>query len=188
MLDAAERCFLEWGYAATTMKDIAATAAVSVQTVFGQGSKASLLLRCVDRSLTGDDEEASLLEREEFVRLMGEGPLVDKLDALREIAVHATPRTAPMARVFAAAAAGDPEIAASYAEYGRRRYQDSRAVVGAFERWMRPDLDVDRATDVFWAVFSHETAAALLEERGWSPESYADWLVDTIDRLLLEPR
>ena len=29
VLDAAERCFLEWGYAATTMKDVAATAGVS---------------------------------------------------------------------------------------------------------------------------------------------------------------
>jgi hypothetical protein len=88
--------------------------------------------------------------------------------------------------VFSAAAAGDADIAETYAEYGRRRYQDSRAVVGAFERWLRPGFDLDRATDVFWATFSHETGAALIDDRGWSPERYADWLVDAFDRLLLE--
>ena len=44
MLDAAGRCFVDKGYAGTTMRDVADAAGVSVQTVFGQGSKASLLL------------------------------------------------------------------------------------------------------------------------------------------------
>src|SRR6478672_11318927 len=70
VLDAAGRCFLDKGYAATTMKDVAAEAGVSVQTVFGQGSKAALLLACVDRAVVGDDEEAPLLAREGMVRLI----------------------------------------------------------------------------------------------------------------------
>src|ERR671928_1326692 len=68
VLDAAGRCFLDKGYAATTMKDIAAEAGVSVQTVFGQGSKAALLLACVDRAVVGDDEEVPLRQRDLFVR------------------------------------------------------------------------------------------------------------------------
>jgi hypothetical protein len=42
------------------MKDIAAEAGVSVQTVFSQGGKAALLLACVDRAVVGDDEEVPL--------------------------------------------------------------------------------------------------------------------------------
>src|SRR3954449_8004364 len=85
VLDAAGRCFLEKGYAATTMKDVAAQAGVSVQTVFGQGSKAALLLACVDRAVVGDDEEVPLAERDLFVQLVQAPERAAKLDAAREM-------------------------------------------------------------------------------------------------------
>lgn len=188
VVDAAERCFLEHGYAATTMKDIAAAAGVSVQTVFAQGTKASLLLHCVDRSVRGDDEDVPLLAREDFVRLLGEGSRDVKLDALRSIVLRSSRRAAPMALVFRAAAGADPEIAEAYVEYGQRRYQDVQAVVGAFAPWLRPELGLDRAADVMWAMFSHEADDALLRDRGWSAEAHADWLVDAFERLLLTDR
>src|SRR5690348_212258 len=86
VLDAAGRCFLEKGYATTTMKDVAAAAGVSPQTVFGQGSKASLLLACVDRALVGDDEEVPLARREAFRALVEAPERAAKLDAARELA------------------------------------------------------------------------------------------------------
>src|SRR3954451_22325167 len=98
VLDAAGRCFLEKGYAATTMKDVAAAAEVSVQTVFGQGSKASLLLACVDRAVVGDDEEVPLSRRELFVRLVESPDRADKLAALGEMARKYVPLTVPMIR------------------------------------------------------------------------------------------
>src|SRR5918997_4719993 len=81
VLDAAGRCFLDRGYAATTMKDVAAAAGVSVQTVFGQGSKAALLLGCVDRAVVGDDESTPLAAREPFVRFLEAPDLAGKLAA-----------------------------------------------------------------------------------------------------------
>src|SRR5919205_3682589 len=86
VLDAAGRCFLDKGYAATTMKDVAAQAGVSVQTVFGQGSKAALLLACVDRAVVGDDEEVPLARREPFVRLLDSPDRAEKLAALGDLA------------------------------------------------------------------------------------------------------
>src|SRR4051794_33252175 len=116
VLDAAGRCFLEKGYAATTMKDVAARAGVSVQTVFGQGSKASLLLACVDRAVVGDDEDLPLAQRELFVRPVQIPDRPGKLAALRELVLHFVPTSVPVLRVFAAAAAGDAEIAEAWAE------------------------------------------------------------------------
>src|SRR3954471_13373825 len=84
VLDAAGRCFLRAGYAATTMKDVAAEAGVSVQTVFGQGSKASLLLACVDRAVVGDDEEVPFRQRDLFVRVVDGPDRAGKLAAARE--------------------------------------------------------------------------------------------------------
>jgi AcrR family transcriptional regulator len=188
VLDAAARCFLENGYAATTMKDVAAEAGVSVQTVFGQGSKAALLLACVDRAVVGDDEDVPFARRELFRRVVEEPDRAAKLAAAREMARTYIPQTVPMIRVFADAAAGDPEIAEAWAEYERRRHQDDRLLIGAFEPWLRTGLDVDRATDIFWAVFSHLPVDNLLRVRGWTLDEYADFLVDAVDRLLLEPR
>src|SRR4051795_4121319 len=95
VLDAATRCFLDEGYAATTMKDVAAEAGVSVQTVFGQGSKAALLLACVDRAVVGDDEAVPLARRELFVRFVEASDRAAKLDAAREISRHYVPPTMP---------------------------------------------------------------------------------------------
>src|SRR5438105_8681009 len=86
VLDAAGRCFLDKGYAATTMKDVAAAAGVSVQTVFGQGSKAALLLACVDRAVVGDDEDVPFARRELFQRVLEEPDRAGKFAAAREMA------------------------------------------------------------------------------------------------------
>jgi AcrR family transcriptional regulator len=186
VLDAAGRCFLRSGYAATTMKDVAAEAGVSPQTVFGQGSKASLLLGCVDRAVVGDDEEVPFRQRDLFVRVVEAPDRGDKLAAAREMARRYVPLTAPMIQVFADAAAGDAEIAEAWAEYERRRLQDSRVLVGSFAPWLRAGLDVDRATEIFWALFSHLPVVKLLHERGWTVDEYADFLVDAVERLLLD--
>ena len=186
VLDAAGRCFLERGYAATTMKDVAAAAGVSVQTVFGQGSKASLLLACVDRAVVGDDDEVPLARRELFTRLLEAPDRAGKLETLGEMARTYVPLTVPMIKVFAAAAAGDPEIAEAWTEYERRRRQDAGVLVGAFAPWLRAGLDVDRAADIFWGLFSHVPIENLMSGRGWRLDEYADFLVDAVDRLLLD--
>jgi AcrR family transcriptional regulator len=186
VLDAATRCFLDNGYAATTMKDVAAEAGVSVQTVFGQGSKASLLLACVDRAVVGDDEQAPLAQRELFVRLVEAPDRTGKLSALRELVLRYVPRTVPMIQAFAAAAAGDGEIAEAWAEYERRRFADQRVMIGSFEPWLRRGLDADRAAEISWGLFTHEPVGNLMGVRGWSLEEYADFLVDAVDRLLLD--
>jgi AcrR family transcriptional regulator len=185
VLDAAARCFVARGYAGTTMRDIAEAAGVSVQTVFGQGSKASLLLACVGRAVVGDDASEPMIQRDAVVLMLAEQDKAEKLRRLREIALHTVPRTGPLLRTFASAAAVDPEIATAWADNERRRRQDYRAVVESFGPWLRADLTVDRAADVFWTVFDDATAHALVDDCGWSLEEYCDWLVDSFDRLLL---
>jgi AcrR family transcriptional regulator len=185
VLDAAAACFLARGYAGTTMKDVAAAAGVSVPTVFAQGGKAALLLACVDRAVVGDDEEAPLLARDLVVRLLEAPGRADKLAALGDMTRRYVPLTVPMVRVFAAAAAADAEVADAWAEYERRRYSDARVLVDAFRPWLREGLDVDRATDVLWGLFTHAPADKLINERGWSLDEYAEFLPGAVDRLLL---
>ena len=185
VLDAAGRCFLDRGYAATTMRDIAEAAGVSVQTVFGQGSKAALLLGCVDRAVVGDDEERGA-GRARAVRAVRGGPRCrGQARGVRRPGPSVHPADESRSRVFAAAAAGDPEIAEAWEEYERRRRADARVLVGSLEPWLRDGLDVETATDIFWGVFSEAPIEALMRRRGWTLDRYVDFLVDGVQRLLL---
>jgi AcrR family transcriptional regulator len=185
VLDAAGDLFITRGYAGTTMKDVAEAAGVAVQTVFGQGSKVALLLSCVDRALVGDDEQVPLRQREQFTRLLGAGDKAEKLAVLREMALDRVPATGPILRAFRNAAGADAEVAAAWAEYERRRASDASVLMGSFGPLLREGYDVDRAVDVAWSVFTTDTAELFVSGRGWTVEQYADWVVDTIDRLLL---
>ena len=185
VLDAAERCFLRRGYAATTMKEIAAEAGVALQTVFAQGSKAAILLAAVDRGVAGGEGDEALLEQSVMQRLVAERDKAAKLQVLCELAVERTPSSGPMLRVFHAAAGGDAELAAAWEEYERRRYSDMRVLVESFAHLLRDGLDVDRATDIWWAMITDRTADMFVLGRGWTVQEYADWLVDAVDRLLL---
>jgi hypothetical protein len=71
-----------------------------VQTVFGQGSKAALLLGCVDRAVVGDDEAVALAAREPFVRFVEAPDLPGKLAAFRDLSRRYIPQTRPIAVVF----------------------------------------------------------------------------------------
>ena len=185
LLDSTIEILIESGYAATTMRDIAAAAGVSAQTVFGQGGKAALLLACVDRAVVGDDEAVPLARRAAFVRLAEAPGRADKLAALRELARDFAPRVVPMIRVFADAAAGNPEIARAWTEYERRRRQDVGVLVGALAPWLREGLDAARAADIYWATFSHVPADSLMRRLGWSADEYAEFVADAAERLLL---
>ncbi|TMR89138.1 TetR/AcrR family transcriptional regulator [Nonomuraea basaltis] len=182
---AAAECFLGQGYAETTMKDIAERAGVSAPTVYAQGSKAALLLAVVDESIAGDAALEPLMQRDRFQQLLTERDKERKLRLMSGIAQDWLPRAGPITRVFREAAAADPEIGEAWEEYERRRYTDARVIVESFSGLLRPGLTVERATDIYWATFTAQTAEAFMAGRKWGLSDYADWLVDAMDRLLL---
>ncbi|MGY1716190.1 TetR/AcrR family transcriptional regulator [Geodermatophilus sp. SYSU D01106] len=185
VLEAATRCFLERGYAATTMREVAEAAGVSVPTVFAQGGKAALLLACVDRALVGSDDERAVRELGPFADLLAAPDRAGRLAALHRLASQSAAGTLAMQDAFAAAAAADPEVAGPYAEYERRRRADMTVLVRAFADDLRDDLDLESAVDVFWSVFSPATQSRLIRGCGWPPQRYADWLPGAVERLLL---
>ncbi len=98
--------------------------------------------------------------------------------------MHNVPLTGPMLRAFASAAAVDPEIAAAWRSTAAAGIRTTGSWSSPWT-WLREDLDVDCATDIAWTVFDHGASDALMGERGWSLEEFADWLVDSVERLLL---
>ncbi|WP_433608192.1 TetR/AcrR family transcriptional regulator [Dactylosporangium sp. CA-139114] len=185
VIAAAAECFTRLGYAETTMKAVAAHAGVSAQTVFALGGKAALLLAAVDRSIAGAGGDMPLLAQERFQRMLNARAKDEKLRLLREITMDWLPTAGPILRTFREAAPGDPEIATAWEEYERRRHRDAATIIESCSHLLRPELTVERATDIYWAVLGPQAADAFMLGRGWSLTDCVDWLMDGMDRLLL---
>src|SRR5690242_8210033 len=63
IVDAAARLYVQKGYVATSVDEIAAEAGVGRATVFGVGGKAELLKLAHDFAVGGDDEPVRLVDR-----------------------------------------------------------------------------------------------------------------------------
>src|SRR5262249_35424998 len=70
---AASRCFLDAGYAPTTVADVALAAGVAVQTVYSAvGGKADLLIEVVSEAVAGDERDVMFVDREWMIQLRAE--------------------------------------------------------------------------------------------------------------------
>ena len=185
VLDAAAEAFVEVGYAATTMKDVARRAGVSVETVYGQGSKASLLLAAVDRAIVGDEEPVALRDRPEIREMHGAATPAAAVAAMRDLVAGALRDSLPVMMAFDRAAGADPEIAAVHADYEARRRSDMVLLAAALRPGLRPEVTPDEAADVLTALFSNSFMHQFVGLHGWEPERFADWVAAAITRLLL---
>jgi len=183
--DAATRLFVERGYAATTMAQLAESAGVAVDTVYAvAGRKPELFLRLVESAISGTGDAVPAGERGYVREMRAEPDAAAKLRryarAVREM--HA--RLAPLLRV---ARTGPPDVAEVWQGIARRRADNMRLLAAelAATGQLRHGLDVEEVADVIWATNSPEFYCLLVEDRGWPPERFERWLADGWCRLLL---
>jgi AcrR family transcriptional regulator len=190
ILDAARRLFLEKGYAATTIPEIARAAGVAVDTVYATvGKKPSLFRSLVEVAISGSDRAVPAEERD-YVRAIRK-----EVNAARKLQLYAgalgriQPRLAPLFRVLQGAAPLDPELDALWQGISQRRAKNMRSLAKdlAATGRLRPDLSVGKAADIIWSMNSPEFYLLLVEQRGWSPDAFERWLSDAWIRLLLAP-
>ncbi len=186
--DQAAKLFIEQGYAATTLDQIATAAGVAVQTVyFHFGNKATVLKEVVDVSAVGDDEPVPVMERP-WARRVRKEP-----DGRRALAIWLRngrtifERIAPIMKTVRDAAGTDPEMAAQWQTNRKETYTAHSAVVQwlAGKHALRPELTVDRATDIVFCLVSIEVYQLFTGERGWTPAQWERWIKDTLTATIL---
>ena len=186
MVAAAGQRFLEAGYGATTIAEVARAAGVAVQTVYSAvGGKADLLIEVVNRTVAGDDRDVMLLDREWMAALRAEPDPRRQVRIFADAMTSIGARVVPLFLMMRAAAAGDPEVAAAWQRSVELRWQTMRAVVSALHG-VRPGLGGERAADLVWAIASPETYDLLVLQRGWSPADVAAWIADAIVAALFD--
>jgi AcrR family transcriptional regulator len=190
ILDAAATLFVDPGYAATALTTVAAEAGVAVQTVYKVfGSKKALLSALVDVTIAGDDEPVALSERQFVADIRA---ATDARAMLERYARHLTEthaRQAPVMLALAGAATADPEAAAIW----RKNLSDRRQGMAMFAAdlaatgQLRSDHTVDSAADLLWLAMDVRNYDWLVRERGWSPERFQGWYVDSVAAAILNP-
>jgi AcrR family transcriptional regulator len=188
IIDQAAKLFIEQGYAATTLDQIGTAAGVAVQTVyFHFRNKATVLKEAVDVAAVGDDEPVPMMDRP-WVRRVRKEP-----DGRRALAIWLRysrailERIAPIMKAVRDAAGSDPEMAAQWQTNRKQTYTADRAVVQwlADKHALRPELTVDRATDIVFCLASIEVYQLFTAERGWTPAQWERWIKDTLTATIL---
>ena len=190
ILDAAATLFVDPGYAATALTAVAAEAGVAVQTVYKVfGSKKALLSALVDVTIAGDDEDVALAQRQFVADIRALSGARAKLERYAVHLAETHARQAPVMLALAGAATADPDAAAIWRKNLTERRQGMAMFAAdlAVSGELRPEHTVETAADVLWLAMDFRNWDWLVRERGWSPERFRRWYVDTVAAAILSP-
>jgi len=186
VLAAAQQLFVEKGYKATTVADIAAAAGVAIQSVYKAGkSKPELLQRVVEVVVAGDDEDVLIIDRPSFADVAREPDAARQVEMIAALIASTQERSAPVQAALREAAAVDIAVARNLDAELQRRHETIGAIVGMIAGdCLR--LTLEESTDTVWAIGSSEVYLLLRTRRGWSADKYLRWLTRTLtDQLLV---
>lgn len=190
ILDAARALFLDQGYVATTIEQIAERAGVSKPTVFASvGNKRAILKQLRDLAVVGDEEPVALAQRPWFTQAL------DEADPRRAIRLHAhnvvqvQQRAADLAEVLRSGAGADPELRELWQTAEAQRRLDAGTIIDALLRKgpLKAGLGRDEAVDIVWVLTSPDNFQRLVRARRWSIQRYQQWLAQTLLDQLLPP-
>jgi AcrR family transcriptional regulator len=179
---AAYRLLRHEGFSRMTIDAIANKADVSVPTVYAIfKSKTGILTALLDESMFGSDYE-------EIVRYAQSA--TDPETRLRRAAAVARQIRSAQSTAFElmrGAGVVAPELAKLERDRERLRYDREESVISSLANSgkLRPELNHQKARDIFWMLTGGDVYRMLVGERRWSPEQYENWLADTLVEFLL---
>ena len=183
VVGAARDLFLTNGYAGTTVRQIAAAAGVSEQTVYGRiGNKAAILKAVYDVMLAGDDEPIPMAERPEFQRMRDAPDAGSLLAAYAQLATQISARLRPVLELVHGARAVEPDLdllartGAAERRIGARMFAQNFVGRG----FARPGLDADTAAELVWVLNSPEVYLLRVREGQESDDEYERWLATAL--------
>ncbi len=183
---AAVPLFAEQGYAATSMRQLASVAGVSLDTVYGMGGKSDVFLRSLEITLSGATDGTALFAQPELVTPPPGGTLREVLAFVAAMLADSNRRSAGMWSAFVEGANTDPALAAAYRARIADMREEGRALVRRLAGWglCRLPADADRTVDLCLLTAQPGTYTLLVRECGWSQEDYESMLLERFLELL----
>jgi AcrR family transcriptional regulator len=189
IIETAERLFIDRGYHAATLGEIAREAGVAIQTIYNSiGSKRDVLSRVLDYAAAGEHAPTPAptfvlgqAEQEPDTRKI--------LDQLVDFWRESRPRTAPFYKVLRQAAAVDDELAELERARAEQRLRSYRSGAGLFAKRgaLREGLSLDDAAAIIYATGHPDVYRFLVIEGQWTADQWATWVRSTLEAGLLAP-
>jgi AcrR family transcriptional regulator len=170
------------------MAQIAEDARVALKTVYLAFETKSGVLRALwNLLLRGDEDDRPVAERDWYLAVLEETDPERRLRLNARNSAAGKLRFARILEVIRNAATVDPQITALWERIQTEYRANQRAIVErlAEHRDLRPDLDVDVATDILWTINHPNTWQLLAVDRGWTREQYEKWTGDAACAQLL---
>jgi AcrR family transcriptional regulator len=186
LIEAAGVLFLDQGYVATTLAQIAEHAGVAARTVYVRfGTKAALFSRVIDQALVGDAEPVDVAHRPRAHDAMTADTLAERIEALADVSVGIAERAGPLFEVAAQSEGLEPELAEA-ARAGRRAttrlcrsFWEHAAADGLLAKGLHPE----RLTVVTDVLLCADTVVHIRRTHGWSAAVHRSLIVDTLTAL-----
>ncbi|WP_067536579.1 TetR/AcrR family transcriptional regulator [Nocardia crassostreae] len=179
---AARKLFVANGWTATTVRDVARAAGVSVPTVYtAYGNKSGLTRALVDAA----DLSADLPQMIAELEAEADSPR-RQLAAVAGYDRRLFERAGAVIVLVREAGRTEPELAQAYRD---GRAAGDRTRVQVFSAWpagtLRDGLDVPSAVDIYAALCNIDVYTTLTVERGWSADQVEQWWCGVLVRELL---
>jgi AcrR family transcriptional regulator len=182
ILGAARRQFAARGYSATSVKQIAADAGVSVQTLYDSvGSKADLVRRLNDLI----DAEAEIGEIAMRIGVETDPAVIVGLPAM--ITRRILERCSDILRTCLDGSRAEPDLAHVLDEGGRRHRIGCRAFAERLEALdaLDPELTLDEAATTIAVLVDYRLGLLMLDDHGFDLDRVERWMAATTKRAVL---
>ncbi|NUO59883.1 MAG: TetR/AcrR family transcriptional regulator [Hamadaea sp.] len=186
--EAASRLFTTQGFAATTMKQVAADAGVGERTLYDAfPTKAKLFGHTLAVATVGDEQPIRVAERPEITAAH---EAADPREAISLFVAYSSAlldRAGDLIMVSVEAAGADPDMRTAADAGSRAHHEVMLAFAQALDARgsLRTGLDTVIAADILYALSSPHMHQLLRRHRGWSAERYRTWLTEALVRELL---
>jgi len=183
IVTAATALFVEKGFAATSIDQIAQAAGVSPQTVYAAfGSKAGVLSKAIDVAVLGDYGPESLIDRAPLLADMSSEPQRMFFAAAAHFVRELHERVAPLIQVMLQAGLDELRTLVTH-----KIRADCASWVEQLGPALRPSLTKDDAADILVTIQAPYLYSLFTVDLGRSPDQYEKWLADALARMLLRP-
>lgn len=183
---AAGELFLELGFSATTMKEVAARAGVGERTLYDAfPTKGSLFEHAAAVAITGDEQDVPVAERPEFRAALSERDPERAVALFAEYSAAILERAAPLITVAIESAGAEPALRHFSDQGAAATRANTHAFVQALADHGLLAGDAEVLAMAAYACLTPLVHQHLRRDVGWSPQRYRRWLEASLCRLLL---
>ena len=181
IVDAARALMAERGWAGTTIDAIAQKAGVAPATVYSAFGNKLAIIEAM-REVMLRDSKIPELTRE----AKAEPDASRRLELWAKSIRQQMESSYDIISIHRQAARADPHFAVEYRKVLDNRARHFGEFIGELRDGLAKDIDTRTATDLLWAFGNEELWRELVEERGWSPDRYEQWLAATLVAQLIK--